>query len=799
MSGDTSLLKDVLGISATYKAEKDGCKKCPLRKANARVLGDIVPGSSIVFVGEAPGEEEVKEGKPFVGRSGNLLRKTLANLGVEKYSIVNTVECRPTDEAGKNRAPTPQEIRLCALSLPDKINGYNTVVLLGAVALNAVLPDAKISDMAGSGFILNGKRYLVAYHPAYILRNQDDVSVFDKWMSGLDKLNKWQRGEFGVPYTLVDDANVDEALKTLSASTRLFLDTETTSLEKFNCRTLCIGIGDDKNIFVFKGTPVIIGKLKEFFKKSFEVITHNILFDVGVLYGNGIILDGCTLKDTMFEAYLLNEDHHRAVYKMKYLAKELLDYSYDGLVIECFKEKLEDVYNYNAEDIFVLRSLFNYYQSHTTDKMKALEKDAVSGATFVVNEIEYYGFKIDKEQIEKTRDAVDGKIVTLEGMLKDVIGGEVNLKSGPQIEKFLASKGLTNCKKTATGRMCLDEEAIFTVLNDKGDLDPDVKFVLEGLIKYRGLFRLKNTVLEGIMSRMSADGRIRSNYSFVNSVTGRLSSSNPNLQNIDRETLVRNLFIAEEGYKLLEVDLSQIELRVAASVAHEEEMIDAFNKGKDLHTVTASALSGVSEDKVTPEQRQAAKAVNFGFLYGAGSENFRKLAKQEYDVEMDSKEAAYFRRKFFDTYPALPRWHKDCAEILKTGSGVESPLGRMRRLTVDANTTLEEASHYTRQTINAPIQGTAADICFMLMGDFFTKRNQKWVIKDVHFVSTVYDSFGAEIKEALVEEVCSLISECLWDVKKRLPWFTVPLGAEIKVGNSWGSMLKVKKLETLKD
>lgn len=279
---------------------------------------------------------------------------------------------------------------------------------------------------------------------------------------------------------------------------------------------------------------------------------------------------------------------------------------------------------------------------------------------------------------------------------------------------------------------------------------------------------------------------MRSSYSFVNTVSGRLASSKPNLQNVPRDSRIKSLFVPEPGYIFVEGDMSQIELRVAAVIANDHAMISALRDGKDLHQLTASLVMGKQEDQVTKEERQKAKAVNFGFLYGQGWMSFKGFAKSQYGVELSDKEAQEWRQRFFKEYYGLALWHKEVEDKVRADKFIESPLGRVRRLHEDmASTYKDRVEHAIRQAVNSPVQGTASDITMMILGELYKIRNKVSSREEARLVSTVHDSLMLEVKLDKVEECKQWIDDAIKEVHKKLTWFSVPLVIDLKVSEKW--------------
>lgn len=283
------------------------------------------------------------------------------------------------------------------------------------------------------------------------------------------------------------------------------------------------------------------------------------------------------------------------------------------------------------------------------------------------------------------------------------------------------------------------------------------------------------------------NGRLHASYNYYKVVTGRLSSENPNAQQIPRTA--KNAFIASPGFLLVTADYSQIEMRVAAHVARCEPMIQAFNEGHDLHRLMASMIAGCDPSEVSKEMRQQAKAANFGFLFGMGASKFVTYAADSYDVDFTEEEAETFREAFFTTWTGMQEWHNEQRKRARQDGYVKSPLGRMRRLPDVFSRSEFYRSRAERQAINSPVQGMASDM--MLMAASKIRRN----FGIVRPVALIHDAILCEVPEGQAQELA-------WDIKNTMEGihldlarlgcdFKVPLVADVAIGSSWGNCVEI--------
>lgn len=280
-------------------------------------------------------------------------------------------------------------------------------------------------------------------------------------------------------------------------------------------------------------------------------------------------------------------------------------------------------------------------------------------------------------------------------------------------------------------------------------------------------------------------GRLHSTYNYYKVVTGRLSSENPNSQQIPRGA--KNAFIASPGYVLVSADYSQIELRVAAHIAKCEPMIEAFRQGKDLHKLMAARITGVEYEEVTKEMRQQAKAANFGFLFGMGAEKFITFAADSYDVDFTMEEAEEARAFFFDTWTGMQQWHNAQRKLARENGYVKSPLGRIRHLPDIYSKTDYYRSRAERQAINSPVQGMASDITLMSA----SKLRKHFPL--IRPVALIHDCTLAEVPAGHAREFAQAIKDTMEgihvDLERLGCKLLVPLVADVSVGPSWGTCL----------
>ncbi len=387
----------------------------------------------------------------------------------------------------------------------------------------------------------------------------------------------------------------------------------------------------------------------------------------------------------------------------------------------------------------------------------------------VLGDMELVGFKADKAGLQKMSEELSERIAELEGKVFELVGYEFNLNSPKQLGIALFEKlGLPAKKKTKSGYSTNAE-----VLEDLKDKHPAVKYLLE----YRQLSKLKSTYTEGLSACIGDDGRIHTTFNQTEARTGRISSLEPNLQNIPVRTSegkrLREFFVADEGRVLCDADYSQIELRVLASIANDENMITAFESGADIHTATAAQVFSLPVDMVTPTLRSRAKAVNFGIVYGIGAFSLAK------DIGVTRKEADTYIKNYLASYPSVAKYMDDTIASAKADGFVTTYFGRRRYLPELSNSNAMVRAAGERIARNAPIQGTAADIIKLAMIKVFNRLEAE--IPTAKLILQVHDELIVECDEKDAQTVCEILSSQMENAVK----LSVKLLADASFGKTW--------------
>ncbi len=598
-----------------------------------------------------------------------------------------------------------------------------------------------------------------------------------------------------VEYDVVlDKALFERWLKRLEAAPLFAFDTETTSLDYMAARVVGVSFAVEagKAAYVpfghdYLGAPEqlseeeVLGALKPLLENPDKPkVGQNLKYDANVLVNHGIALRGIA-EDTMLQSYILDaagNRHDMDSLALKYLGASTVHYediAGKGAKQLTFNQiKVEEAGYYAAEDADITLKLHEALRPQVAaekeldDVYRAIEMPLVP----VLSRMERFGAKVDRALLDKQSQELAGKIEAIQKQAYDEAGGPFNLSSPKQLGEILFEKlELPVVKKTPKGAPSTAEEVLVELAHD---------YKLPQLIlDYRGMAKLKSTYTDKLPQMISpATGRIHTSYHQAVAATGRLSSTDPNLQNIPIKTpegrRIRQAFVAEKGYKLVAADYSQIELRIMAHLSGDEGLIKAFAEGKDIHRATAAEVFGVALEDVADEQRRNAKAINFGLIYGMSAFG---LARQ---LHIPRGEAQDYIERYFDRYPGVARFMEEIKASAKEKGYVETLFGRRLYLPdIKASNGMRRQAA-ERIAINAPMQGTAADIIKRAMIEVDGWLQSSDV--DAAMIMQVHDELILEVAEAEVDAVSKKLEQLMAGAAE----LAVPLEVGLGVGDNWG-------------
>ena len=575
--------------------------------------------------------------------------------------------------------------------------------------------------------------------------------------------------------------------KLLKQNTVCF-DTETTSLDPLEAKLVGIAFSWEKGKGYYLPIPenqqeaqALIEDLRPFFEnEAIEKVGQNLKYDIKVLHKYGITVSG-KLFDTMIAHYLINPDMR---HNMDVLAETYLNYSPQS-ISELIGKKgknqlsmrtvpLEKITQYAVEDADITLQLKEHFEKELQEAYLRKLFDTIEiPLVKVLAGMELEGINLDVAFLKSLEKDLNNDIKKLEEAIFKEAGEEFNIASPKQLGEILFGKLklIAKPKKTKTGQYSTAEDVLSYLSKDHK--------IIRNVLEYRTLAKLKNTYVEALPKQVNpVTGRIHTQYIQTVAATGRLSSVNPNLQNIpirtQRGRQVRKAFIARnEEYTILAADYSQIELRIIAALSEEETMIKAFKNGEDIHASTAAKVFNVPIEEVTREQRNNAKTVNFGIIYGVSAFG---LSNQ---TSLSRTEAKELIETYYKTYPKLKEYINKQINFAREHGYVETILGRRRYLTgINAGNAIVRAAA-ERNAINAPIQGSAADVIKIAMIAIFNTFEEQQLKSKM--LLQVHDELVFDVYKPELDTVKAIIK----DKMEHAYQLKVPLVTDIGIGTNW--------------
>lgn len=795
----------------------------------------VVPGVEADDVIGTLASEGAVKGKRVVISTGD---KDMAQLVNEHVSLVNTMDNSSMDIAGveeKFGIPPCYIIDYLALmgDSVDNIPGVPGVGKKTALALIQGLGGiseiySRLDEVAGLSFRgaktmkakleLNKDKADLSYQLATIKTDvtleysTEDLSVtqpdnqklrelftdleFKSWLGDLDKSGPVVKEEAPMEtqcQCILTEEDFDAWLIKLETSELFAFDTETTSLDYMKARI--VGVSFAVEVGKAAYVPVahdyldapdqlseeyVLTKLKPLLESEKQrKVGQNLKYDASVLKNHGIHMRGIAY-DTMLESYVLNSTatrHDMDSLALAYLGHTTVHYediAGKGAKQLTFNEiRLEEAAPYAAEDADITLRLHKRFDSELQNEKSLLPvlNNIEMPLIPVLSKIERFGALIDPQLLADQSYHHQERMKELEKEVYEMAGEEFNLSSPKQLGHILFEKlELPVIKKTKSKVPSTAEEVLQELALDY----PLPKLLLE----YRGLSKLKSTYTDKLPTLINPDtGRVHTSYHQAIAATGRLSSTDPNLQNIPIKTeegrKVRQAFIAPPGYKILAADYSQIELRIMAHLSEDPNLCTAFANGLDIHSATAAEVFSESLENVTVEQRRSAKTINFGLIYGMSAFG---LAKQ---LRISRVDAQRYIDTYFDRYPGVAKYMENTREKAADLGYVETILGRRLYLQDIHSSNYMKRQAAERMAINAPMQGSAADIIKRAMIDVDSWLSDSGT--DANMIMQVHDELVFEVADGILDNAKSKLCQLMSDAVS----LSVPLDVDAGVGENW--------------
>ena len=582
-------------------------------------------------------------------------------------------------------------------------------------------------------------------------------------------------------------------IKKLKAAEVFSFDLETTSLEYMQAEIVGVSfaVEDNKAAYVpvahcYEGAPQqldrdsVLALLKPLLEDAkASKLGQNLKYDMSVLANYDIHMQGISF-DTMLESYVLDSvgsRHNMDALALRFLDKQTIhfeDIAGKGAKQITFDYvDIDKATEYAAEDADITLQLHHaiWPKLEKIDSLKKVFTELEMPLLPVLSRIERRGVLLDVKALQKQSKQLAKRLIELEEQVHSLAGEEFNLGSPKQLQKILFEKlELPIISKTPKGQPSTAESVLVELANDYE--------LPKLLLEYRSLSKLKSTYTDKLPKMIDANtGRIHTSYHQAVAATGRLSSTDPNLQNIPVRSKegrrIRKAFIANKGYKILAADYSQVELRIMAHLSEDNGLVTAFENGVDVHSATAAEVFDVEIDAVTKEQRRRAKAINFGLIYGMSAFG---LAKQ---LDIERYEAQSYVDLYFERYPGVKDYMERTRKVASEQGYVETVLGR-RLYLPDINARNGMRRQYAERTaINAPMQGTAADIIKIAMINLDEALENSKL--DCAMLMQVHDELVFEVKEQDLDAASAMISKAM----EQAVVLSVPLVVDIGIGDNW--------------
>ena len=807
------------------------CDKCELSRYadNTCIQGEGPKTARIVIVGDNPNFAEDAKGEYGHGNSDKLLTDLLFSAGIERDEVYYTpaVKCRK-GEKGKVSATQLKACKEYLLAELEEIKP-ELVITLGATALKALTNKAKITDLHGKTHEHKmGFKLLPTFHPAMSLR---DPRFWDRIHTDFRRFGKLANGEELRKHTLNTKsirsrAGLEEVLSAIRRSRVVAYDLETNGLQP-RLKTSEIGqtvIATLTQQFVVEHDSFSYATLRRWHEKADEamrkgtkaILAQNGKFDnlwLHYMFGVRFPLN----FDIMLASHLLDENSPNDLKQNARSELEMEDWdvplyikngkgaSGNGLTKDEERQRTE----YASWDGYATVGLWRVFKDRLAqdEDLNRLFHELVMPMARTYEVVEINGIHIDQERMSEAEQILKGKIRRLRRKLDRYINPwrkaandkvydednnviDINWNSGAFVNRVLFDwLSLTAMGLTDGGAPSTAED---NLLKMKGQHE-----IIEVLLEYRGAFKQISSFIDGWNKRM-IDGCIYPGYKVHGTVTGRPSCSNPNLQQVPRDPFIRSLIGAPPGWVFFEIDQSQVELRLAAVAANEPTMLAVFRSGGDIHESTYQRTFGLSTEEAVAhiedpgkrkaqlkEERKKAKAINFGFIYGMGWKLFMEYAASKFGLVVTEAEAKKIRKRFFEIYAGLDKWHERQRRIVRAMGMVRTLTGRIRHLPQINSPDRGLSSEAERNAINAPIQGFGAEIVLMAtieVNKFFNNNLVK-------IQGTIHDAMVGLAREDVALACAARIKaimespQIMRDFGIELP---LPLVADVTIGN-WGN------------
>lgn len=793
------------------------CTLCELHTSarNVCLMSNSNPNKHrVMIIGDHPGYKDDEIGRLFSGRLASYFKELKSYLRVPEKDIyvTNVVKCKPEDDED----PSAAQLKVCTSNyLIQEIERVDPefIIPLGALALKFFTGNARITEVRGQPLEWKGRHVFPTLHPnAANKRASADQVIRTDFKRFGNFINDGIPVAPNLNFHIIrnfDDFN--ECVEDCKTSDFTAFDLETSGLQSYNPLERIQALGLDLETKKQWILPVCARDARWRNKPEIQLKMFTILSDMAKKYGlkmnghNGKFDNLWMMRkfgrfvrfflnfDTMIASHTLNENRRHSLKELT--INELGGPSYDiPLKDKTGQGDLMKMYKYLALDVFYTNHLYLKFKAQLMKDPALLKlfKHVIMPSTRAMEMVEYNGVWVNQQTMHERRTEIMNKVSKLENSMFEIVGKQINWNSPDQVGKVLFDDcklkpiGFTKKKKPQTGEPILirlkDEHPIVPLLLDHREYSKKLSGFIEGW---------KKEIIGGFMYP---------SYLIHGTITGRYSCKGPNLQQVPRDPEIRSLIDApyvpepgwdeDDGWVFFQADYSQLELRIAAMISKDPTMIRIFQSGGDMHTVTAQAVSGTdgSEYKTEFEKkewRKKAKAVNFGFLYGMGHRKFQDYSKEKYGVAVTEGEARMARKRFFETYKGLVKWHDRQRNIAHSMGQVRNPAGRIRHLPDIYSEDTGQVAEAERGAINSPVQGFGAELMAMTLGEAVPKFDYD---NELRIVGTIHDSAVGWVRKSKIHELLPRFRKIMMSPRAlRLLEIDIPIPilVDIEVG-PWG-------------
>lgn len=698
-----------------------------------------------------------KTAQQLLGKYGNLEKVLEDCENIEKKSI-------------KEKICAEKDVAILSKKLATIIRDVD--IDFDFESANVILPDIDrvvdfLKNMQFYSYIKNINEILTSFNPDINVSQSQALEVkqensLDNGQLGLfSQVVKETVGDTEFSSAKVEEADIEPLIKEIQ-------DKGIMSLNVYSDNSIVLGVSigvGDKGYYI---ESKYLSKLKSLIEdKGIIKYFYDAKRAINLLRDVDIKVNGFGY-DVLLASYVKDPSRNHS---LEFQSMDLLNHimcNKKSMTLECTKE----MWQYASDEAFTIRQLTDYWKENLNDTEKNLVENIEFPLTFVLEKMEYTGVAIDVDYLKTLSDYMTGKLAELEEFIYQLAGGPFNINSPKQVAEVLYDR-----LDIKTGKKKRSRSTSAEILEE---LSQDYE-ICDYILQHRKFSKLKSTYTDSLPTLISKrDGRIHTTYNQATTVTGRLSSSNPNLQNIPIRTeegnKIRNAFCSQdkENNLILSADYSQIELRLLAHVSGDEHLINAFNSDIDVHTLTASKVFGVDVENVTKDMRRKAKAVNFGIIYGQSRYGLAKA------LNISNTQAQEFIDKYFESYPKIKQYMQDKIDFANENGYVETLLGRKRFLLAELQSSNYQIREFAqRAAINQPLQGTAADLIKQAMIEVDKQISAKGLKSKM--IMQVHDELVFELPKEELEDLKQLVVSAM-ELSQPLK---VPLVVDVNYGESW--------------